>query len=123
MQQLDADAAQAHTLNCQCKCTQHHMGSAVLLEHTTLVSCIAGQGPSLSLNMKRLHLCLHRLPDDQWLLLIPLCGEGNDVVTATELCKGMTLGVSFQFNTATGSRTVYNACTDKHRCHRLQARW
>ena len=72
-------------------------------------------------SVQRLRLRLHSLPDDQGLLLIPLCGEGNDVVTAAELCKGMTLGVPFQFNTATGSCTVHDACARQQSVSSLHA--
>lgn len=52
-------------------------------------------------------------PDDEWLLLVALCGEGNDVVAATELGKWMALGVSLQLYTATALSTVHHTCSIK----------
>lgn len=53
-------------------------------------------------------------PDDERLLLVALCCEGNDVVAAAELRKGMALGISLQLNTAAGLYTVHNTCTNSY---------
>ena len=60
-------------------------------------------------------------PDDEWLLLVALCGEGNDVVTATQLGKWMALGISLQLYTATALSTVHNTCSIKHRSCKSQS--
>ena len=40
-------------------------------------------------------------PDDEGLMLVALSGEGNDIVAAAQLGKGVTLGIPFQFYAAT----------------------
>lgn len=52
-------------------------------------------------------------PDDEGLLLVALCGEGDDVVAAAQLCKGMALGVALQLHAAAALSTVHNSCSIK----------
>ena len=53
-------------------------------------------------------------PDDERLLLVALCCEGNDVVAAAELRKGMALGIPLQLNAAAGLNTVYHTCINSY---------
>ncbi len=52
-------------------------------------------------------------PDDEGLDRIALGGEGDNVVAALELCKGVALGIPAQLHTASACFTVHHACTRK----------
>ena len=50
-------------------------------------------------------------PDNQGLLGVALRGEGDDVVTAAQLCKGMTLGVALELHASSACLAVHHTCS------------
>ena len=53
-------------------------------------------------------------PDDEGLLVVALRGEGDDVVRALQLRKGMAAGIPPQLHAATACLAIYHPCSAQH---------
>ena len=58
-----------------------------------------------------------RVPDDEGLLVIPLRGEGDDVVRALQLRERVRAWIPLQLHTAAASLAVNNTCKGTQSFH------
>ena len=82
---------------------------AALTRHGNALSWEVGQ-----CTQRERSICLEQQggpPDDEGLLVIPLRGEGYDVVGALQLRKRVRTGVPLKLHTATACFTVHDTCT------------
>ena len=94
--------------------TQHHCcaepRNAETLWATPLPPIRAEQSITLSATTCMGRLSGMRTPDDEGLMRIALRGEGDDVVGALQLRKGVVLCISPQFHAARARPAVHHAC-------------
>ena len=89
------------TLRCNKKCIKPKLSGESL--------CVLSRN-QLELVVKSYRSLLEAAPDDQGLIDVsPRC-EGNDVVTATQLGKGMCLGVLLQLDTPFSTPHINHPC-------------